>query len=167
MYLLHHHNQGEINRKTEDDNGSWALAQGFNGQGPWKFHMKTWGEFRDSQRCHRCELHAQICSYFLICKAKCVFYLLVCGLVAHKHIKCSFWQKQRWTTGLHRNKKMAYLAWKQLESCRAARCLVTQHRYKPSGLTSMYVRTNQQWISRRILLQQIHKTLQRMHTGTL
>lgn len=31
----------------------------------------------------------------------------------------------------------------------------------------MHVRTNQQWVSRRILLQQIHKTLQRMHTGTL
>lgn len=55
----------------------WALAQGFIGQGPWKLHMKTWGEFRDSQRCHRCELHAQICSYFLICKAKCVFHLFI------------------------------------------------------------------------------------------
>lgn len=46
-------------------------------------------------------------------------------------------------------------------------CRESQDWYKPSWLTSAHVRTNQHWISRWILLQQIHKTLQRMHTGTL
>lgn len=45
--------------------------------------------------------------------------------------------------------------------------LKVKRQYKPSGLTSTYVRTNQHWISRWILLQQIHKTLQMMHTCTL